>query len=191
MKFRYKILARIQKACHLVRTAIRWVYTSREERLYSRAPISEAPSGPLELIPYESVPERDLESLDSYLRVQAMKCLIQEGQLGFVVMRDGVPVHRSFVLQGPRTIQIGGGPFFLSRHEALIHYCKTDPRHRGRGIYPTVLRSLMAELDAQRVYISCDARNMSSIRGIKKAGFETVGRRRHRTLFGVRRVAEA
>lgn len=63
----------------------------------------------------------------------------------------------------------------------LIGRCATAPRARGLGLYPRVLRHIMAELGSDghaRVAIYCDRDNDASIRGIRRAGFTQVARLR-------------
>ena len=59
----------------------------------------------------------------------------------------------------------------------IISNCVTLPAHRGRGLYPGLLRESCQQLAAQghgRVIITCEPDNLASVRGIEKAGFRRV-----------------
>lgn len=59
---------------------------------------------------------------------------------------------------------------------AYIHYCFVSPTYRGKNIYPYMLMNLavqaMKDYNEEEIYISCDKKNFSSQRGIKKVGFQ-------------------
>ena len=67
----------------------------------------------------------------------------------------------------------------LDEDDATILSCFVFPQYRGRGIFPAMLqamvRALMVEDHAHRVYIDCKSWNAPSIRGIQKAGFNFIG----------------
>ncbi|HEX6813164.1 MAG TPA: GNAT family N-acetyltransferase [Planctomycetota bacterium] len=61
----------------------------------------------------------------------------------------------------------------------VVYDCWTPPPHRGQGVYPAVLSNLQPLAAGQELWIYCHARNVSSARGIQKAGFvlaERLGR---------------
>jgi RimJ/RimL family protein N-acetyltransferase len=63
----------------------------------------------------------------------------------------------------------------LEKAQPLIANCYTTPALRGRGIYPRLLRTVRGELGRlgyKQVFISCSPKNLASIAGILKAGFE-------------------
>ena len=76
----------------------------------------------------------------------------------------------------------------LGSKDAEIKYCLTLPEHRGKGIYPAVLREVIGYLKEKgfmRVFITVQEDNIPSIRGIEKAGFKCVGRVRLLKIMGV------
>jgi hypothetical protein len=65
--------------------------------------------------------------------------------------------------------------------EGWIGNCDTHPAFRGYGIYPVVLQHMLrssAETGVRRCFISCAPSNQASIRGIEKAGFRFVSKKR-------------
>lgn len=67
----------------------------------------------------------------------------------------------------------------LDDGQAEITHCQTGTAWRGRGIYPCVIRLLCAEAarnGVRTVFMATDPDNVSSQRGISKAGLELAGR---------------
>ena len=76
----------------------------------------------------------------------------------------------------------------LEPGHAEIKYCLTLPEFRGRGIYPRVLKMIVARLTEkgiERVFICVKADNHASLRGVEKAGFTRVGQIRLIKAMGV------
>jgi RimJ/RimL family protein N-acetyltransferase len=72
----------------------------------------------------------------------------------------------------------------LSADEIFIFDCFVCPQFRGQGIYPQMIRSVLAcyrqQLTGIRVaYIAVSSVNRASIRGIRKAGFREFSRIRY------------
>lgn len=66
--------------------------------------------------------------------------------------------------------------FPLPERERYLWNFVTRPAWRGQGIYPAMLRAILArELDADRFWIGHDLDNAASRSGILKAGFTLVG----------------
>ena len=67
----------------------------------------------------------------------------------------------------------------LDEDDAMILSCFVFPQYRGRGIYPTMLETIVRTLkgndQVSNVYIDCKSWNVPSIRGIQKAGFDFIG----------------
>lgn len=75
---------------------------------------------------------------------------------------------------------------------AYVYESFTDPTLRGRGIYPFALWCICAELSSQgidEVWIGVETSNASSMKAIKKAGFETAFTVDFRTQRGRSEVA--
>jgi len=76
----------------------------------------------------------------------------------------------------------------LGESDATILSCFVFPQYRGRGIYPTMLetivRTLMDNDQVSNVYIDSKSWNVPSIRGIEKAGFDFIGRAIRMVLWG-------
>lgn len=79
----------------------------------------------------------------------------------------------------------------LGRGDFVIGPCVTASSHRGRGIYPAMIRALCADRyrkGQRRAYMMVSERNLPSIRGIEKAGFRYIGRAELQRLAGLQRV---
>lgn len=96
-----------------------------------------------------------------------------EGQLLAAIDAQGVVTSYAFVVFESFYKRILGE----ARDTPIISNCMTMPAYRGQGLYPLVLRASCQRLAAQghrRAIITCAPDNMSSIRGIEKAGFRRV-----------------
>lgn len=86
-----------------------------------------------------------------------------------VATYDGFIAHKSCVIGKNYKFP------FLSKSEAEIGPCFTAPDFRGKGIYPYVLRKILSEGGYNGYYMIVRNDNISSIKGIEKAGFERIG----------------
>lgn len=86
----------------------------------------------------------------------------------FQLLKNNELIHRSRVFLRSNLLY----NFNFSKPYVIIGDCLTDDRYRGRGIYPQVIRYL-AEIYSKenQVYILVSPDNLSSIKGIEKAGF--------------------
>lgn len=90
-----------------------------------------------------------------------------------VVYDEGKLAGWGWVKKGPMTY----GSCRVGPMECAIHKCRTVRSHRRRGIYVTLLRSLvkiMSERGFEKAYIGAKSFNKASLRGIEKAGFEFI-----------------
>lgn len=82
---------------------------------------------------------------------------------------------------------------FLSKGEAVIGPCVTAEDHRGRGIYPSVLRHVRQSGGYRAYYMFVNEQNIPSIKGIEKADFQRIGtvkKRRGRWQISKEETAE-
>ena len=109
---------------------------------------------------------------------------------------DGIVVHQSML--------IGWNPkfSFLKKNEYEIGPCYTIEAYRGLGIYPYVLQQITSFMpnnksfeslgggQSLRYYMFVAQENISSRRGVEKAGFKVIGyvQRMH---FGLWRIVNA
>lgn len=89
----------------------------------------------------------------------------------FYVKVDGKVVHTSYVIPRCRKFP------FLKENDFEIGPCCTDKEYRGLGIYPQVLNYIVYSNGAggETYYMIVSQDNISSLRGIKKAGFDLCG----------------
>lgn len=76
----------------------------------------------------------------------------------------------------------------LNDGECEIKFCLTFSEWRGQGLYPSALETIQHYLAAggyRRCFICVKQDNLSSIRGIEKAGFRRAGAVRVRKAFGL------
>lgn len=64
---------------------------------------------------------------------------------------------------------------FMSKGELHIGPCWTAAEFRGRGIFPAVLSRIARDNPGKTFWMLTDESNVSSQRGIMKAGFQPVG----------------
>jgi len=80
----------------------------------------------------------------------------------------------------------------IGRDHAFIYRCFTHPDFRGRGAYPGALHFLCRSLAARgctRVFIDHHVRNVSSAKGIRRAGFQPAGQYAVTGLLGLKWAA--
>jgi len=98
-----------------------------------------------------------------------------------------VSVHwLSSAEESNRLVELGRGDF-------VIGPCVTAATHRGRGVYPAMVRALCADRyrkGQRRAYMVVSVSNSASIRGIEKAGFRCIGRADLRRVAGLQRVVK-
>ena len=76
----------------------------------------------------------------------------------------------------------------LQEDDATLVSAFVFPQYRGRGIYPTmmetIVRTLMDHDQVSNVYADCKSWNAPSIRGLQKAGFSLIGNAVRMVLCG-------
>ena len=91
----------------------------------------------------------------------------------------GEVMHTSYLV--PRCFKF----CFLDKNDFEVGPCYTNPNFRGKGIYPAVLDYICSNYGNKKTmfYMIVDDNNVSSIRGIEKAGFRICGRVKKSYLF--------
>lgn len=109
------------------------------------------------------------------IKVRLVRVLFQVATLGkariyFVTNGDDF-VHTSYVV--PKCKKFS----FLKANDYEIGPCFTYPKYRGQGVYPAVLKEICSSIGDKSTcfYIIVDETNISSIKGIEKAGFVRCG----------------
>lgn len=119
---------------------------------------------------------------------------LQRGDTGYFAYLNGKCIHRSWVVHTPQTVHLHPMlPRQLSADEAFIHYCETAPSGRGKNIYPAVLSKIAYDFKKsfRVLMISANAKNSSSIKGIKKAGFTERERERENNSAARNQIQKA
>lgn len=111
------------------------------------------------------------------LYFQAMT--LGKAKLYYVADESGTTARVSYV--APKCFKFS----FLNKRDYEICPCFTAPEFRGQGIYPTVLNYVTENVgtDDAIFYMVVDDKNVASIRGIEKVGFERCGTVRKVGLF--------
>jgi ribosomal protein S18 acetylase RimI-like enzyme len=107
----------------------------------------------------------------------AVQTRLRDGRRPYVVETDGQIVSYGWVAFSAEPIGDLGLSFTLAPDEVYIYDCATRPAYRGRGYYPTLLRTMAADLGREgwrRAWIGTGPGNFVSQRGIARAGFEKV-----------------
>jgi GNAT superfamily N-acetyltransferase len=102
---------------------------------------------------------------------------LRAGRRPYVVETDGKIVSYGWVAFSAEPIGDLGLSFELTAGEAYIYDCATRPDYRGRGYYPALLRTMVADLSREgwlRAWIGTGPGNFISQRGIARAGFQKV-----------------
>ena len=60
---------------------------------------------------------------------------------------------------------------FMPNNGIHICFCRTNPEERGNGYYPILLKYILNKYPHKDFYMIVESSNISSIKGIEKAGF--------------------
>jgi GNAT superfamily N-acetyltransferase len=98
------------------------------------------------------------------------------GHRAYVAVLGGGPAAWGWI--ATRSAEIGeiGSRFEIPAGERYLWNFVTLPAHRGKGIYPRLLRAILlaAAAEAERFWIGYAPENHASGAGIRKAGFTTM-----------------
>jgi CelD/BcsL family acetyltransferase involved in cellulose biosynthesis len=174
----------VAAARYAIRKAVRPL-ASQDEVLLFESPELQAPQNEdesIQLLPLtrEHLVEASIgNAADSQTLSYLMRCanrLTQQGTSGFLLQDEtGRPIHFLWIdsYAGFCLAEIGHNLEPASPNAAMIFDCWTPTADRGRGHYATAIRLAAANLRHQKrpAWIFSGARNVSSLRGILKAGF--------------------
>lgn len=116
-----------------------------------------------------------LQGENKSIKLVAVRCLFQLITLGkakvYCYRYNGELVHTSYVI--PKCCKFP----FLNKHDYEIGPCFTYPQYRGKGYYPQMLKYICSNIKTENsvFYMIVDETNLSSIKGIEKAGFQRCG----------------
>ncbi len=116
----------------------------------------------------------DILTFQNSRYIKIFKQFLDSGDKGYFAYLDSKCVHRSWIQFGEKEISLA--PLIkrkIKQSEAYIHYCETAPEARGKNIYPDVLSRIINDFKDKykNIYISTNIKNLTSRRGIEKAGF--------------------
>ncbi|TCN62203.1 hypothetical protein [Acetobacteroides hydrogenigenes] len=129
----------------------------------------------LDEITIEKVSDKNIKELalfEDKEKIDWLNSKILKGNDGYIAFYNGICCHRSWVLFGPYNEDIHFSyKLDLKSNECLIHYCETNPKFRGLGIYPYVLKYICNKYPDLDKIIVVNKKNIPSIKGIEKACF--------------------
>jgi hypothetical protein len=118
----------------------------------------------------------DAQDFQEEKQLSTFKTFIKEGQVGYFGYIQERCIHRSWVVI--RENSIVNLHFLIKRklynNEVFIHYCETAPEARGQNVYPYVISVIAKNYRDKDVLICVNKKNVSSIKGVIKAGFKPV-----------------
>lgn len=119
---------------------------------------------------------QDVLNFQEEIFLNIFRKFIENGDVGYLAYLNEKCVHRSWVKCKPQDVNLHRFlKMRLLENETFIHYCETSPDARGKNIYPNVLCKIADDFkDKTNIFISADAENIASIKGMIKAGFEEV-----------------
>lgn len=170
----------------------RWIHAVDEVIVFRASRAGTAATTELEVVPASL---RELtalaaacpEQLDAP-RLRRARERIRDGDRVFVARAAGELAHIAWLGTREEIVashEVGTDVRLpLDGPQALIYDCWTPASMRGRGVYPAVLRALIAEATGDAVWIFCERGNHASRRGIGKAGFTPVQRMGRVRWFG-------
>ena len=132
-----------------------------------------------------------LSEIDEATVRKQVKYFFDKGGELFLAFNEGKLAHIAHLCYYPGILEVHPleiHPLMKLKHdEVYIGLCQTHPSFRGKGIYPVMLQHIMryvTEKNKKRCFGSVAPTNLASIKGIKKAGFSFVERKRKFRLFG-------
>ena len=114
---------------------------------------------------------------------------LDAGDKGYFGYLNGKCAHCSWVQFGEKEISLSLSlKKKIKEDEAYIHYCETASCARGKNIYPAVLTRIVDDIKDKykNIYISTNSKNISSQKGIIKAGFVEIDRIKIMIILGIK-----
>ncbi len=98
------------------------------------------------------------------------------GHRAYLARMPTLPVAVGWSASGEVALLGGRVTLHVPPHHRYLYGFVTHPDWRGRGIYPYLLQAILRTEEQEHFWIMHLRENMSSQRGIHKAGFRVVGR---------------
>lgn len=94
---------------------------------------------------------------------------ISRNKTKYYIEENDKIIHNSYLFKSLNVLRL------INKKGPAIGDCYTDDLHRGKSIYPFVINNIANEiitkLEFPEIFILVNSNNISSIRGIEKAGF--------------------
>lgn len=93
---------------------------------------------------------------------------VDSNKTKFSITIDKICIHKSFLFKKLNILRL------IHKKGPTIGDCVTIPEYKGKSIYPFVINYIANEVlkETNEVFIIVNSDNLSSIRGIEKAGFK-------------------
>lgn len=144
-----------------------------------------------DIVPANEENIKDVLNFQDSKYIDIFREFIKSGDIGYLGYLDGKCIHRSWVVCTPQIVNLHRFlKMRLLSDEAFIHYCETAEYARGKNIYPHVLTEIVDNFlsfkEKKTIYISADSKNLPSIKGIEKAGFEKIAKIGILVILGIK-----
>jgi len=79
----------------------------------------------------------------------------------------------------------------MRKNDIHIGPCATDSKYRGQKIYPYVISRIVKDYSDANFYMIIDDKNISSQRGVYRAGFKKIAKLEYDKKFRIYRISQA
>lgn len=119
-----------------------------------------------------------LLSIISHTRIEEVTKRLANDNKAFVAWINNIPAAFGWMARDQAVIGELNHGFILPEGNRYLWNFRTLEAYRGRGIYPALLQYILkqGDPDAERFWIIHAPENQASLKGIRKAGFEYVGK---------------
>ena len=122
----------------------------------------------IDVVIYQMTNQDILPSPESEFEIQTE--LVSRRKKKYFIQDNDVLVHQSFLFNTVFLLRL------IQKKGSVIGDCYTNPAYRGRSIYPfmihTIAKEVLQNLKNAAVFMVVNQDNLSSTKGIEKAGFK-------------------
>lgn len=132
----------------------------------------------------------DASYFQSKRQILTFKKFLKNGDHGYYAYLNNNCIHRSWVVIGDAHVLLH--KFYsmpITADEVFVQFCETAEEARGKNIFSHVLCHISEQYTSKRILTSVDSKNASSIRSMKKAGFETIALIKIKVILGIKFIS--
>lgn len=153
-----------------------------------RTPLHQKSAATIKSVTPENV--TDASYFQSKGQIVTFKNLLKNGDRGYYAYLDNNCIHRSWVVLGAGRVLLH--KFYsipITANEIFIQFCETAREARGKNIFPHVLSYIGEQYASKKILTSVVSKNVSSLRSMKKAGFETIALVKIKVILGIKFIS--